>query len=47
MTFYDMRCYTFLLMSRRSTVASIQSVALSGFIGDSIDVETDMHAGLP
>lgn len=34
-------------MSVNSSVAITQSVALSGFNGDVIDVETDMKAGLP
>lgn len=34
-------------MSTKSTVAVIQSVALTGFNGEIIEVETDMKAGLP
>lgn len=46
MTFYSFNLYPN-SMNIHSTVAVVKSVALTGFEGSIIDVETDMKAGLP
>lgn len=46
MILYWLALYAF-TMSSQSKVAVIKSVALTGFFGQIIEVETDMHAGLP